>query len=42
MPAPMRELGVKQVIVPLGNCAAVWSALGPMPAASFTFTTAMN
>ncbi len=23
-----RELGVKQVIVPLGNCAAVWSALG--------------
>ena len=23
-----RELGVKQVVVPLGNCAAVWSALG--------------
>jgi len=23
-----RELGVKRVVVPLGNCAAVWSALG--------------
>jgi len=23
-----RELGVRQVVVPLGNCAAVWSALG--------------
>ncbi len=23
-----RELGVSQVVVPLGNCAAVWSALG--------------